>query len=60
MSLDTGLSTLGTWLFGLAYRPEPLQSESKPFQTRDVPAWRHFGHDISVHKQLTTFVYLNV
>ena len=24
-----------------------------------VSVWGHFGHDISVHKQLITFVYLN-
>jgi len=24
-----------------------------------IPVWGHFGHDISVHKQLITFVYLN-
>jgi len=24
-----------------------------------VSVWEHFGHDISVHKQLIAFVYLN-
>jgi len=24
-----------------------------------VSVWGHFGHDISAHKQLITFVYLN-
>jgi len=43
-------------------RSEPFRSKpfrSGPFLSRDISVWGHFGHDISVHKQLITFVYLN-
>jgi len=32
---------------------------AQDFSVRAVLVWRHFGHDISVHKQLIAFVYLN-
>ena len=54
-------SQIGTELFGLADSVWPFRSDPfwpGPFVTA-VSVWGHFGHDISVHKQLIAFVYLN-
>jgi len=39
------------------FRSEPFRSE--PFRSRGISVWGHCGHDISVHKRLLTFGFLN-
>jgi len=62
-----GLADSGWPLRSEPFRSEPFRSEtflSGPFRSRDilhfglaVSVWGNFGHEISVHKQLITFVY---